>query len=190
MAWNADGTRLPFAHALGVPARPVPEQRPRRGALARGRAAGGRSADIRVPIFAVGTERDHVAPWRSVYRLNADRRDTDVTFVLASGGHNAGIARRPTAIREAASALPTSPQRPASATPMPGWRQREPVTGPGGRSWRTGSRGTPARLSRRRRWECRTKACPRWKRPPAPMCGNRDSGRRCSSPPSWAANIW
>jgi polyhydroxyalkanoate synthase len=51
-------------------------------------------ADIRIPVFMVGTERDHISPWRSVYKLH-HLCDTEISFVLTSGGHNAGIISEP-----------------------------------------------------------------------------------------------
>ncbi len=64
-------------------------------ALARGEfEADGRLADlagIQVPMFVVGTETDHVAPWKSVYKARGLTRSADYTFLLTSGGHNAGI---------------------------------------------------------------------------------------------------
>ena len=50
--------------------------------------------DMKLPMFVVGTERDQVAKWRSVFKLHL-LNDGELTFVLTSGGHNAGIVSEP-----------------------------------------------------------------------------------------------
>ena len=49
---------------------------------------------IEVPLFCVSTTSDHIAPWQSVYKLHL-LTEPSLTFVLTSGGHNAGIISEP-----------------------------------------------------------------------------------------------
>jgi polyhydroxyalkanoate synthase len=93
MAWNADATRM---------SRRMQSDYLRKLFLnndlfsGRYRVDGGPLAlsDIGRPLFAVATMSDHVSPWRSVHKIHLVP-NCDITFVLTSGGHNAGIVSEP-----------------------------------------------------------------------------------------------
>ncbi len=93
MAWNADGTRMPYRMHSEYLRRLYLNND-----LSEGRYLVNDKpitiSDIRVPMFSVGTEWDHVAPWHSVYKFHL-LSDTELTFVLTNGGHNAGIVSEP-----------------------------------------------------------------------------------------------
>jgi polyhydroxyalkanoate synthase len=92
-AWNADTTRLPARmHHEYLSALYLHNALATSNYRVQGRAVS--LADIRLPMFVVGTERDHISPWRSVYKLH-HLCDAEITFVLAAGGHNAGIVSEP-----------------------------------------------------------------------------------------------
>ncbi len=97
MAWNADTTNMPYR---------MHSEYLRRFYLNNDLVQGRFEIDdepvmlldIRVPIFTVGTISDHIAPWKSVYKINRLTR-TETTFLLTTGGHNAGVVNPPAGSR-------------------------------------------------------------------------------------------
>jgi polyhydroxyalkanoate synthase len=93
MAWNADGTRLPYRmhteylRHMFLNNDLASARYPVKGNPVTLMA-------IQCPVYAVGTVRDHVAPWRSVHKLHL-LTNVDTTFALTSGGHNVGIVNPP-----------------------------------------------------------------------------------------------
>ncbi len=93
IAWNADATRMPAKmHSQYLRRLFLNDDLSEGRFMAFGRVIS--LADMTTPIFCVATEKDHVAPWRSVYKLHYFTQ-AEITFVLTDGGHNAGIANPP-----------------------------------------------------------------------------------------------
>jgi polyhydroxyalkanoate synthase subunit PhaC len=112
LAWNADGTRLPAAmHSQFLRACYL------ENSLAKGTLElDGIAIDLRrveTPLYVLGCERDHIAPWRTAYQstqlVTGERR-----FVLGGSGHIAGMVAPPDSTKASYSTndeLPADPDR-------------------------------------------------------------------------------
>lgn len=93
MFWNADATRMPYKmHSEYLRKLFLHNDLAEGKFIVQGKPIA--LTDITIPIFVVATERDHVSPWHSVFKINL-LTTGDVTFALTSGGHNVGIVSMP-----------------------------------------------------------------------------------------------
>ncbi len=123
MAWNSDATRMPYKmHSEYLRSLYLENQLSQGQFEVDGKPVA--ITDISVPVFCISTTGDHVAPWQSVYKLHI-LSDTEITFVLTSGGHNAGIVSEPGHAGRTYQ-MSVTPNA-ANYVPPEDWRTRTPV---------------------------------------------------------------
>jgi polyhydroxyalkanoate synthase subunit PhaC len=92
--WNSDATNLParmaveYLRGLCQGDRFARDGFPLIGGMAR-------LADVKLPVFAVACETDHIAAWRSSFNGIVQMGAKDRRFVLAESGHIAGVINAP-----------------------------------------------------------------------------------------------
>ncbi len=93
LQWNSDSTNLPGRMAMDYLEKLYVENQL---ALGEFKLLGEtlRLAEINVPIFAISTISDHIAPWKSTFRGLAKVRG-ERTFILSESGHIAGVVNPP-----------------------------------------------------------------------------------------------
>jgi len=92
--WNADGTRMTrAAHSWYLRHTYVENRLIQPGGVT---LAGEplELKDIRIPVYAVGAERDHIVPWDAAWRIT-QLAGGEVRYILANSGHIAGIINPP-----------------------------------------------------------------------------------------------
>ena len=147
MAWNADATRMPYRMHSEYLRKLFLDNDLAEGATRRGQA--GRAVRHSCPDVRGRHHADHVAPWRSVYKIHY-QVDADVTFLLTSGGHNAGVVAPPDEPGHSYQVLKQGCGRPYVGPDE--WLKLAPRSkGRGGRNGPNGWRRAPARPAIRRR---------------------------------------
>jgi polyhydroxyalkanoate synthase len=94
LQWNVDDTRLPAAmHSFYLRELYFANKLVQPGAI----TLAGRPIDlglIKTPLYAVGTEQDHIAPWKETFKI-AGLIPAPVRYTLATSGHILGILSPP-----------------------------------------------------------------------------------------------
>ena len=93
LAWNADSTRMPAAMHASYLRHFYLENELARGALELDGEPISLKA-IHADTFIVAAENDHIAPWRTSF-TSTELIGGDVTFVLSTAGHIAGVVNPP-----------------------------------------------------------------------------------------------
>ena len=130
-AWLADATRMPARmHSEYLRQLFLDNSFAHGNYLVDGRAVA--IKDIKTSVFALGAERDHIAPWRSVYKIEL-YSSADTEFVLTGGGHNSSVvsprAKRERTIESARAILRTN-----TSIPIHGSLRPRKSRGRGGRN--------------------------------------------------------
>ena len=92
--WNTDMTRMPHTmHSYYLREFYLNNKLDKKDAL---ELAGHRIdlGRIRQPLYAVGCEEDHIAPWKATFKI-AGKIDAPVRYTLSSSGHILGIINPP-----------------------------------------------------------------------------------------------
>lgn len=92
--WNVDGTRMPRTmHSFYLREFYLHNRLAQKDAI----ALGGHPIDlgaITQPLYAVGTEEDHITPWRGTFKI-CHLVNGSVRYVLSTSGHILGIINPP-----------------------------------------------------------------------------------------------
>jgi polyhydroxyalkanoate synthase len=117
--WNADSTRMPRAmHRYYLRELYIRNRLVERDGI----TIAGWPIDlrrIRQPLYMVGTEEDHIAPWKATFTL-CGRIDAPVRYALSSSGHILGIINPPAKSSKRAYFV-----GPAGAEDPAAWRLRQ-----------------------------------------------------------------
>ncbi len=130
--WNTDVTRMPGKmHAFYLREFYLHNKLFRKNGL----TLAGHPIDlglIRQPLYAVGCEEDHIAPWKAAFKITG-RIAAPVTFTLSSSGHILGIINPP--VTPSKRSYWSGPCNAKAKTPDEWYKQQDEVRGSWWEHW-------------------------------------------------------